>query len=331
MSHGPVRRAMRAWLCLLFLPLAGCVNIDVGDLPATDDTPVLLPEPFNLTFYVTPDELVTAPPVGSTFPLSWSTSQWLAGLPPPTFRGTGPEDRHWLVLNGTMYFEYHVAQATSSAGTRPELTSWFGHEDNVVHHVFSDGPDTVQAGQRLSTIESLRIPLGGYVIPEGSDPMLQLGSYYGDGPMADAIEVVTGTQGTRFELTIQEIVDAPIDEGAPYRDRINLRGNRCVFDGNLDGQAEHQWTVPVTDDTARLRVEFDGNLLGDIDVAILGPDGQDVGGSHGPGGRESADAWWPNLQAAGPGDYTVHLYACTPQSQSVDVTITTWTWDPSDV
>ncbi len=304
---------MRAWLATSLLLLAGCVD-DVAPDEPMPEAPA--PGATWQTFYVDASgNLVVDEPDAGRVTLDWGYAQWLDGTAPPAWSGLPGPVR---ILEGNLTLWYEATRPSASGDVRPELTAWWGSDASIVHHVFIQGPDTVEAGQTIEATAALRIPVGGLVMGPERSMLLRIGTYYADGPQLDTMDVLVGN-GTpsRLDLLVEPL-DWPTDlAGETIVDEtFAVTGGRCTVDANPEGSAEHRLTIDVDDATRGLQIRLQqasGEPTRDVDFSIKGPSGEDAGGGHGSFDIEGADVWWPNIDAIGPGTYTIHLYACTAQ------------------
>ncbi len=273
------------------------------------------------TYFVWPDgSLRIDAPEAARQTLDWGYAQWLDGTPAPAWNGpAGPLH----VVGGNLTLWYEATKPSSGADVRPELTAWWGSDKSVVHHVFIDGPDAVQAGDVIEATTQLRIPAGGLVIGPEQAMQLRIGTYYADGPQADVMDLLMGGQTlSRLDLQVRPMEWMNTTSTVAIDESFQALGGRCTVDANPEGSAETIIPLDVPDDVVGIVVDVrqaSGGPTRDVDFSLKGPNGEDMGGGHGSFDVEGAHAWWPNLAVAGPGTYTIHVYACTAQVSDIHV------------
>lgn len=313
---------MRIVALFLIAALAGCV----ADEPTPDTTPAAdEPAPTtSLSLFLWPDgSLRQDAPDAASMTMDWGYAQWLDGTPAPAWDGpAGP----WHIMSGNLTLWYEATKPSTGADVRPELTAWWGSDHSVVHHVFVDGPDAVAAGDVIEAQSELRIPDGGLVIGPDRHMQLRVGTYYADGPDADVMDLLMGGETpSRLELEVRPIEWPSVSGQVVVDETVQAIGGRCTIDANPEGSAEQFITMDVPADAQGITVsvqQVGGGPGRDVDFSLKGPGGEDMGGGHGSFDVEGAHAWWPNLQIAGPGTYTIHVYACTAQLSDIHVQAT---------
>lgn len=306
---------MKPIALLTIILLAGCTSpADVATEPGPDPEPTVAAWQ---TWTLRPDgSLVAAAAVDGAVALDWGYTDWLTGVRPPAW--TGAFDGAVRITEGRIHLGFDAVRPSISGDVRPELTAWWGTDTSIQHHVFIDAPDTVTPGQRINGSADLRIPEGGLVVSPERLMLLRVGHYYLDG-QALSLRLAD----TSLELLVEPLA-WPAHESETVLDETGtFVGNRCVQDVNVQGLAEALYPVELhAGDGLSVRLVQTEGRTKDIDLAVRGPDGQDVGGGHGSFDVKGADVWWPNTEAAGNGTYTVHVFACTPQVASYHVTAT---------
>lgn len=295
------------WLVALMIAFAGCASPVTQEAPA----PIEAATPVWQTWNLSADgSLVLDPQDHAVTALDWSYDDWVQGTRAPEWRGPVTE-QPFRVLEGSLQLSYvSTAPLVASGDLRPELTAWWGSDSSIQHHVFMDGPDVVTTGTRIDVESALRIPEGGFVYGPGSIPTLRVGHYY-LGAQAQPMQLMTGP--SQLHLLVEPVAFPSHTTETVLDVTGDLLGNRCLADANVNDMAQAFHTLELTDrDAISVRLSMTGQTR-DIDFAVRGPDGQDVGGGHGSDDVEGADVWWPNTAAAGNGTYTIQIYACTPQ------------------
>lgn len=312
---------MKAWIPAVLVLLAGCTTPDAGPgeaapAPTWSQASVTL----NLTAAgtLTPD----AVPDG-VVPLAWGYADWLSDVPPPSWHGQ-EASTPWRIIEGTLILHYQATAPQTGADARPELTAWFGSQHSMVHHLFMDGPDATMPGQALRGEAELRLPLGGMVYDQGDHPVLAVGSYYLDNAAQATMDLlVGGDDPSRLELLIEPVSLPVVDASTATSNTATLAGGRCVADVNPNDVATATFRLDIEDDRmVRLRLApVVGGPTPDVDFAVQNAAGDTVSRGQSSLSTEGIDLYAPNLAAAGPGPYTVIVYACTAQVVQVTISI----------
>lgn len=302
-------------LLLLALPLAGCVA-PAGPAPVAAPPGEAIPAALHLTTAMGLDARGDDAP--SRYPLRWSWAEWLVAMPPPTWAAL-PAEQDTLITNASATVSLAAALPAASLQRRPELTAWWGVDGAWVHHAFLEGPDLLAPGEVHTATIPLNVPAGGLVVPRGGVVMLAIATYYADAEPLGALDLVLGDPEapTRLDLVAQPLALAPAREEAVLDEAGSLAGGRCMDLDALTEADEVRFPLAIPEDAIGLRVALErtaGTGPPDLDLALLGPDGEVAARAQGPGPSEHLTLREANLDAAGRGDWVLRVYSCTPQA-----------------
>jgi hypothetical protein len=312
-----------ALLLLLAVPLAGCVA-PAGPAPIAAPPGVPSASALHLTTAMGLDAQGDDAP--SRYPLRWSWAEWLLAMPPPTWAAL-PAEQDLLITNASATISLVASLPAVSLQRRPELTAWWGVDGAWVHHAFLEAPDVLPPGGTLTTTIPLNVPVGGLVVPRGGVVLLALASYYADGESVGALDLVLGDPETptRLDLVAQPIALAPAREEVLLDEAGALVSGRCMdLDAATDAD-EVRFPLAIPSDAVGLRVVLErtsGTGPPDLDLALLGPDGEVAARAQGPGADEHVTLREANFDAAGRGDWVLRVYNCTPQASEFRVVAT---------
>ncbi len=258
-------------------------------------------------------------------PLGWSMAEYGLGTLPPTWYSE-PVPQDIVIGAAHVTLSFAAEQATTSLLARPEYTAWFGVEDRFGSHLFFDGPPYLVAGAPATVGDWVSPPPGGLVVPAGERIALRVASYMADAEGANQVDLVVGDESapSRVALTVRPIelpearVEHVLDEQGA------LEGTRCTV-ADPTGTATATFPLEVPVDAVGLNVtlaRLGGTGAPDLDFLIFDPAGNVVWGGEGSGGDEAAVLLQPNLEAVGPGSWSIYVFSCQPQV--VDYKLDAW-------
>ncbi len=333
--------SLRVLASLLLLPalvFSGCIApppVDPTPAPGSPASSTMgtLGDPEAFVRYLTPEGGFTSEaPTGepARMPMSWSWTEWLQGVAPPT----------WYTANDEVPMLITAANVTYYAGTdhplpghdlRPEFTAWWGVNDGYVTHTFHPGPDVFGPGDVAEVTMEFDIPAGGLVVTPGDHQSLRIASYYADADGLDTVDLLLAGESapSRIAFTARPITWPSAAMGREdlvvnVEDGM-VNGGRCAAPLNPTGAAMQTYPFEVPEDAILLSVFVDrrgGQGGPDIDFALRNASGDRIASGQGSGGTEHVTLYWPNLAAGGPGTWTLEVYACTPQHGRFEALVT---------
>ncbi len=311
-------------LLAIAVVLSGCTTSGDSTMEDNDSMDLALAD----TWYLAQDGRLTGQaPEAAAFGLDWSLGEWSAGIMPPLWTGPAAIEPY-VITSANVTITYRADANTAHSDTRPPFTIWFGAGDSIIEHAFAAGPNPFSEGDTQTiTFPVDDLPAGGLVVEADEAPILYVGSYYGDGEDQGTVSILFGEahsfvewSGHTVELPEAMAVEA-IDE------TIELQGGRCLAPLNPASTAQQEFTFEVTEDMVGIDVlvtRESGDGFGpDMDFFLLSPDGDDIAHAAGPSSPESVHLRLPNMEAVGPGTWTLGVYNCQPQAATYNVQLST--------
>jgi hypothetical protein len=278
------------------------------------------------TWFLNDDgELASKVPTESAQSLDWSLGEWAEGTLPPLW--TGPvASQPYVITVANVTIQYRADATTGHSDSRPPFTIWFGAGDSLIEHAFAAGPNPFEEGDiQTITFEVDSLPLGGLVVEKGVSPILHVGSYYGDGQDQATVSVLFGAESSHVKWSGQTLNLPETNAATVVDESAQLNGGRCVVQLNIENSAQHQYIFEVGSeivgiDASLVRVSGEG-LGPDMDFFLISPEGEDVAHAAGPSTPEALHLRQPNLEASGPGTWTVAVYNCQPQTSTYELKV----------
>jgi len=309
--------SMRGLSVLLaaLLVFAGCVGSTDDVDPASVDEPEARDESVNRSLFLTKDLGLTeteasgdpaAVPAGSFY------TAWTRGGEQPTWTGSAPETPI-VVENATLTFYYTSESATVTTGPQdqgfPEFVVYFGTEASPAAWASVSGPDVVQEGEVVEASATLNVPEGGLFLPADADPVVKLAPVQGQGSAEDTrLEFLVNGTDTPSRVTFDgDRANASDTQRETVVDATGVLAG-SAYAVTLEGASAQSFPVTVDEETAGLDARLErqtGAGIADIDLQLLGPDGDVVAQSVTPEDDEGLTLRQANVDAIGTGEWTL--------------------------
>lgn len=247
-------------------------------------------------------------PVGSFY------TDWTAGDEQPTWTGTATPVAY-RVSAVTLTFYYTADQAVATTGPQgegfPEFVVYLGTEQAPMAWASLQGPDVVRSGDVVRVTGELSLPRGGLVLPAGVDPVVKIAPVQGQGEEENELVILVDSTETpsRAVLEGERIVLSPVRSERMLDTSGILAGSAYATGPQEDTTADsHEVEVPpdARGLTASLQ-RVQGAGVADIDLEVLGPDGEVVARSVTPEDDEGVALYRPNVEAIGTGTWTLRV------------------------
>jgi hypothetical protein len=239
-------------------------------------------------------------------------ARWAQGRDQPTWRGPALEESLHVTGEAQLTFWVEADPAVATTGPEdqgfPEYVVYFGTQESPVAVASPEGPNVKTAGDPVRITASLPTPPGGMVLEEGSHPVVILAPVQAQDDRGPRLEFLVNATGydARVEAEAQP-VHLP-DYNTTTRERFTgtLAGSAYAADG-ATAAATHP--LDVTGSTGRIDLQLGSAGAGvrDIDLQVLGPDGDLVAQSVTPHPTEGVVLHEPTLDEVGPGEWTVRV------------------------
>lgn len=272
----------------------------------------------NQTLYLTGDMGTSgAEPTGEPerVPAGNFYTAWTAGEEQPTWQGSTTETG-LHISEAKLTFFYTAESATATTGPQgegfPEFVVYVGTEAAPRGWASVEGPDVVQNGEQVRVEANLSLPAGGLVLPAGVEPVVKLAPVQGQGSQENTrIEfLVNGTETpSRAELTARTMdveesrATEVVDGGGTLAGSAYATGS-----GGETSSAEHE--VQIEDRHVGLVASLErvqGAGVADIDLQLVGPDGEVRAQSVTPEDDEGLALYAANVEAIGTGTWTLRV------------------------
>lgn len=284
-------------LLLAALLLAGC--LDQLAAPA-DEGPAAREAYFTsgMELNATNEAETTGVRAGSFF------QAWAEGVDYPTWRAPA-ETRDVLVENVTVTLRIRATGPVLETARFPDVMIYGGSGEAWMGFGNATTPPVLAPGTVYSFDVPVAPPAGGLFVPAGERFGLKVVPVMHQNDVADVEILVGGEQGSRAAWTTRPL-DLPRAANATTgADSGELRGSNYAGPAAPD-TVRHRVAVQVNDTPVQLlawmnTTEHQG--IPDIDLSIVGPEGDELAFSGTPTPREMLRLAAPNLQ--GPGNYTL--------------------------
>lgn len=260
------------------------------------------------------DELSEEPDRGETVvEVVHYLQTWAAERPLTTFGWAGPE-APLLVTGARLTLTLVAPDGAASPGPQdqglPELGIWLGNGMALTGRATTQGPDQLTRGERVTLSVTFELPRGGLVADTGSELVLALGAGYVWPGSEESIGVVSGgPDGGYLELETAPLTftrAAPLG-GPSYTGSLSGPGTAL---GELDGVTFSEEALEVPEGTLGVAVTLQPGLgagAQDLDLEVIGPDGNVAASGLTPRATERVLLFEPNLDAIGTGTWTIRV------------------------
>lgn len=329
LSTTPLGGSMRGRVIVLAIALlaasvAGCVgnddqgpgSADGGTVP-DDGAPASaasLPTRFltgsmGLTGLAPSDGSPERVPVGSFY------ADWTAGEEQPTWTGA-PLTNALHVQEARLTFYYTADEgAVATTGPQdqgfPEFVVYLGTEQAPMAWASLEGPDVVTSEDVVEISGRLSLPEGGLVLPAGVEPVVKIAPVQGQVDEADELVIlVNGTETPSRAVLQGQRITLPNHENETVLDETGLLASSAYVTGPMEGTTAANHTIDVPAGAAGLTASLErvqGAGVADIDLEVIGPDGQVVARSVTPEDDEGIALYGPNVDAIGSGTWTLRV------------------------
>lgn len=307
-------RAVRIVCLASVLALAGCLG--GSEVPAPPPADVV--EPLPSTLYLNAAGSLTAHVPVSAEPEAYDVGSfyeaWTAGEDQPTWSMENPFAGA-IASAATLTYYYTSEAAVPTTGPQdqgfPEFVVYAGVEGAPMGWASVSGPDVVQADEVVEIVMPLSLPKGGLVIPAGTPPTVKIAPVQGQTDQNPVVLLLNSTQTpSRVDLTLEPF-DAPAVSESVLLDTAGTLVGSAYALGGSEGTTMRSYPIELAPEALGLRVRMErveGTGIADIDLAVVGPDGEVAAQSVTPEPREGVDLWLPNIEASGgSGTWTVQV------------------------
>jgi len=321
-----------AVLAALVVLTAGCVGTGEDTEPTQAQSVEETSQAENRTLYLDGDlGLTEREPSGEaeTVPAGNFYTTWTRGEEQPPWTGEPPEDP-LVVHNATLEFYYSSESVTATTGPQdqgfPEFVVYFGTEASPAAWASVEGPDVVTSDDVIEVTAELNLPSGGLYLSENAEPVVKLAPVQGQGSVENTrLEFLVNGQATpsrvTFEATPVDTIDAKRENVV---DEVGTLAGSAYALGDQEDTTADTYDVEVTEATSGLdaRLErLDGVGIADIDLHVLGPEGDVVAQSVTPEDDEGLTLRGANVDAIGTGTWTVRAINYGNAAVSYELTV----------
>lgn len=316
---------MRLGLAVLLIAaaLAGCLG-------APDSVPETAPEPGSRasgsasrasTYYLEPGRRLS-PETPTGPPTRVEATPWINGfanedLPP----WVGPAPRQPLLVQGnaTLTLYYTVDRPVTpvipnAEGQAFHFVPWFGSRTTYGGSGGAYGPPVLLPGEVYNATIEIPMPSAGFRLTPDA-PVQVLIATLMNTQDATPVEFLVGSPETPSRVTFDARPVAPVDAGASAEATVNgtvaANGGLFLPAPERSGVTHARHELDVAPGTRRVDLGLTHDeppaAKFDIDMTVLGPDGEQVAAGSTPYQSETAVLWPETLAAHGPGTYTVRV------------------------
>lgn len=310
---------------LLSAGFAGCLD-DTGPAGAGGATLPFDPEGFQVpaTYHFSDGwGLSQGEPVGDTRRANLGDfyTKWAVGSGFPQWSSAPLVDP--MVVHGDVVLEFWVGTdtvVTSTPGIFPDFVVYFGSTDSVLSVVSPtklnpvvEDFSVIMRGQPVLVRAEFAVPPGGITIPSGSGLRVVTAPVMMENDATD-LYVLYGSPDypSRVSFTKSNTNDDPafhVVDDERSEDHV-LTAGTFLHGTEIDDTTIYTESVEVTDNHTGFLVDLDftgATPFPDMDLYVLAPDGSEVALSVTPGADESVHLYRRNLEAVGPGTWSIKV------------------------
>lgn len=305
-------RVLLAALALLLPALAGCAAFD-------DARPASLPPAERRALYLTGPAGGTANATGGLsfarptneaweeIPSGNFLEQWGRPAGYATFQGAPLAESLLVTGNVTVVAFARADGPATQIGQFPHVIAHFGTERALNADGSANGEPVLRPGEIVEFNFTLAVPRDGLLIERGMGPVVLLSVVMSQlGRDRDVVFLVNGTSyASRVEFDAVRVPDpSPAradDAGLALDESGTLVGS--AYATTREGSSRATFELGLVADTERVLVEVVAGRaagFGDIDLAVLDPDGEEVARSVTPLGRDAIELYAHQLGTGGP-------------------------------
>lgn len=311
----------RALLVAGLIVLSGCLGSQTPEQPGNRTQPqVSVEEDVQAlpTLFLTQGMTLTRQaPEGdepNRIPMGNFYANWTMGSEQPTW--TGPTTRTaYRITSVHLTFWYTSNQATATTGPQdqgfPEFVVYFGTERAPMAWASLEGPDLVRSEDVVKASGKLALPAGGLVLPAGVRPIVKIAPVQAQGDRAGELVLLVNSTETASRAMLEgEPISLPPSTASEAFNTTGVLAGSAYVTGPQEGATSANHTVEVPAGslglTARL-TRVQGAGVADIDLELIGPDGEVKARSVTPEDDEGLALYAPNVDAIGTGTWTLRV------------------------
>lgn len=297
--------------------LAAAASLETGDTPVFPSQEIEPAGPGDrVAFHLGGDWGLTrsapASPVPQRLDAGNFYASWAQGRDQPTWRGPALGESLHVTGEAELTFWVEADPVVATTGPQdqgfPEYVVYFGTLESPIAYASLEGPDVKTAGTPVRVTGTLPTPPGGMVLEEGAHPVVILAPVQAQDDRGPRLEFLVNatTHDARVEADAQP-VDLPETETASSERFTGTLAGSAYATSQGPTSATHP--LPVNATTARVDVQLGSQGAGvrDIDLALLGPDGDLVAQSVTPHPTEGVVLHAPTIEEVGAGDWTIQV------------------------
>lgn len=239
-------------------------------------------------------------------------ASWAQGRDQPTWQGGALEESLHVTGEAQLTFWVEADPVVATTGPQdqgfPEYVVYFGTRDSPIAYASLEGPDLKTAGDPVRVTGTLPTPPGGMVLEEGAHPVVVLAPVQAQDDRGPRLEFLVNATGYDARVEVQaQPVDLPETETASSERFTGTLAGSAYATSQGPTSATHPLEVDASTERVDVQLGSQGAGVRDIDLALLGPDGELVAQSVTPHPQEGVVLHSPTIEEVGTGDWTIQV------------------------